>query len=166
MNTIQSGGIPAMVVEGIPMLGSHATFTGVSGFMDGKLKAGLRSRCVIGSTMVLKDDRPICAFGTPGNVHCTIPQMLTYLLDFGMDPYQAVDSPRMLQLADDGSVTIEDRVSSATLKGLASMGIKVRAVAQYDWHMGSFQMCYRNPDTGVLGATADPRRGGVADGLR
>ncbi|MDB5364213.1 MAG: ggt 3 [Rhodospirillales bacterium] len=46
------------------------------------------------------------------------------------------------------------------------MGVRTRAVGQYDWHMGSFQMCFRDPKTGDLGATADPRRCGVADGIK
>jgi gamma-glutamyltranspeptidase/glutathione hydrolase len=46
------------------------------------------------------------------------------------------------------------------------MGVTVRSAQPYDFHMGSFQMCFRDPETGELGATADPRRCGVADGLR
>jgi len=166
MNTLQSGGIPGIVLEGIPMVGSHATFTGMSGFMDAKVVKGIRPRCVIGNTMVFQDGKPVISLGSPGNVHCTVPQVLTYLLDYRFDPYQAADAIRMLPLAEDGSVTIEDRVSGATIDRLRSWGVQVRAVGQYDWHMGSFQMCFRDRATGRLGATADPRRCGVADGLR
>jgi gamma-glutamyltranspeptidase/glutathione hydrolase len=35
----------------------------------------------------------------------------------------------------------------------------------YDFHMGSFQMCWRDEETGKLGATADPRRCGFANGI-
>jgi gamma-glutamyltranspeptidase / glutathione hydrolase len=166
MNTLQSGGIPGAVVEGIPMVGSHATFTGMNGFMDAKLVKGIRPRCVIGNTMVFRDGKPIVSLGSPGNVHCTVPQVLTYLLDYGFDPYRAADAPRMLPLAEDASITVEDRVSGETIAALKSWGVTVRAVPQYDYHMGSFQMCFRDPATGRLGATADPRRCGVADGIR
>jgi gamma-glutamyltranspeptidase/glutathione hydrolase len=72
----------------------------------------------------------------------------------------------MLPLAEDGSITVEDRVSAETIERLRSWGVTVRAVPQYDYHMGSFQICYRDAATGELGATADPRRCGVADGIR
>src|SRR5262249_27148170 len=103
MNTLQSGGIPGVVLEGIPMVGSHATFTGMSGFMDAKVVKGIRPRCVIGNTMVFQDGKPVISLGSPGNVHCTVPQVLTYLLDYRFDPYRAADAIRMLPLAEDGS---------------------------------------------------------------
>lgn len=166
MNTLQSGGIPGAVVEGIPMVGSHATFTGMSGFMDAKLVKGIRARCVIGNTMVFRDGKPVISLGSPGNVHCTVPQVLTYLLDYGFEPYRAADAPRMLPIAEDASVTVEDRIAPEAIARLKSWGVTVRAVPQYDYHMGSFQICFRDPATGKLGAVADPRRAGVADGLR
>ncbi len=55
MNTLQSGGIPGMVVEGFPMVGNHATFTGMNGFMDPKMVKGARARCVLGNTMVFQE---------------------------------------------------------------------------------------------------------------
>ncbi len=166
MNTLQSGGIPGMVVEGIPMVGSHATFTGMNGFMDAKMVKGARARCVIGNTMVFQDGKPLISLGSPGNVHCTVPQVLTYLLDYKFDPYRAADALRMLPFGEDGSITVEDRLTPETIATLRSWGAQVRSVGQYDWHMGSFQMCFRDPLSGTFGATADPRRVGVADGLR
>jgi gamma-glutamyltranspeptidase/glutathione hydrolase len=166
MNTLQSGGIPGMVVDGIPMVGSHASFTGINSFMDAKLLKGARPRCVIGNTMVFQNGKPVISLGSPGNVHCTVPQVLTYLLDFKLAPYAAADAIRMLPMGEDGSVTIEDRITGPAIKDLAKMGVRTRAVGQYDWHMGSFQMCFRDPKTGELGATADPRRCGVADGIK
>ncbi len=165
MNTMQSGGIPGMVVGGVPMVGSHATFTGMSGNMDAKLIAGTRMRRALGNSFILREGRPVISLGTPGNVYFTIPQMLAYLLDFGMDIETAVDAPRMLPLAEDGSLTIEDRISPEAIAGLARMGVHSRATLPYDFHMGSFQMCF-DDGKGKLGAITDPRRCGVADGLR
>lgn len=166
MHTMQSGGVPGMVVGGVAMVGSHATFTGMSGNMDAKLIAGSRMRRALGSTFILRDSRPAISLGTPGNVYFTIPQMLAYLLDFGLDIEAAVDAPRMLPLAEDGSLTVEDRVSPETVARLAALGVHTRAVQPYEYHMGSFQMCFRDDATGTLGAIADPRRCGVADGIR
>jgi gamma-glutamyltranspeptidase/glutathione hydrolase len=166
MDTLQGGGIPGMVIDGIPMVGAHATFSGISGMISGVIAPGARQRSVIGNTMVLKDGKPVLSLGSPGNVHCTVPQVLTYLLDFDMEPYAAGDAPRMLPLAEDNSVVIEDRLSPEAIAGLAAMGVTARVTPAYDFHMGSFAICYRDPETGELCATADPRRCGVADGLR
>jgi gamma-glutamyltranspeptidase/glutathione hydrolase len=113
MTTLQSGGIPGMAVDGVPMVGSHAGFGGLTGWMDTRIVEGARSRCVIGNTIVLKGGKPAYSLGTPGNCFCSVPQVLAYLLDFRLVPYDAVDAPRMLPLAEDGSVTIEDRLSPA-----------------------------------------------------
>ena len=166
MNTLQGGGIPGMVIDGVPMVGAHATFGQVSGVIGAVIAPGARQKSVMGNTIVFRDGAPVLSLGSPGNVHCTVPQVLTYLLDFDMDPYAAADAPRMLPLAEDNSVTIEDRIPPDVLAKLAAWGVKARAARTYDFHMGSFQMCFRDKKTGELGATADPRRCGVADGLR
>lgn len=165
MNTLQSGGIPGMVIGGVPMVGSHATFAGVSGHFDIKLVPGARLRTIVGNTMIVRDGAVAYGFGTPGNVFCTIPQVIANLLDFGMSPEAAITAPRMLELGEDGALTIEDRISGEAVAGLVRLGVDVSVMPAFDWHMGSFQMCYRDPASGALCAVADPRRCGVAGGL-
>src|SRR5262249_38754441 len=75
MNTLQSGGIPGEVVDGVCMVGSHMT-TGLGSAIAGFLTGGGRMRSVIGNTIVLKDGKPVWSLGSPGNVHCTVPQVL------------------------------------------------------------------------------------------
>jgi gamma-glutamyltranspeptidase/glutathione hydrolase len=165
-HTYQAGGIPGMVVGGIPMRGSTALFSGFGVGSDAKIVAGSRMRRALGSTFVLKGGQPIFSLGSPGNVLFTVPQVLTNLLDFKMDPYAAVDAPRMYPLQEYGSVTIEDRITGEAMKGLNTLGLGVEATSSYEYEMGSYQMCFRDPRTGLLGATADPRRSGTADGIR
>ncbi len=165
MNTLQSGGIPGMVVEGIPMVGSHATFGGLTSAIDGRVYKGARLRQCIGNTFVLRDGKPVISLGSPGNVHCTVPQVLAYLLEFDYAPYAAVAAPRILPIGEDSSLLLEDRLSDATLDGLASLGVPVKVSEAWDFHMGSFALCYRDAD-GTIGTVADPRRCAVADGLR
>ncbi len=164
MNTLQSGGIPGMVVGGIPMVGSHASFAGISGHFDQRLVAGARMRSIVGHSFVLEDGKPIFGLGTPGNVYCTVPQVLTHLLDMGMSPEDAVDSPRILPLGEDGHLICEDRLRGETVTALARLGVGVSVMPPFDWHMGSFQMCFRD-EAGALGSVADARRCGVAGGL-
>jgi len=166
MNTLQSGGIPGMVIGGVPQVGSHATFGFQMSPIDAKIKKGFRLRSTIGNTMVLKNGEPVYSLGSPGNIAFTMPQVLTYLLDFKMSPYEAIDAPRMAPVHEANIITMEDRVSDKAQADLAKMGTGLRAVPVYDMHMGSFQVCFRNERTGGLGATADPRRMGVADGFK
>lgn len=165
MNTLQGSGIPGMVVGGVPMVGSHASFGNLQSPMDATLVPGAKARCIIGNTLVLKDGKPVFSAGSPGNIHCTLPQVLTYLLDFKLDPYAAVDAPRMLPMTESRMVVIEDRLKPGTVEDLYKLGVRVGAVAGYDYHMGSFSVIARDEARGTLTAIADPRRMAVADGI-
>ncbi len=165
MTTLQSGGIPGMVVDGVPMVGSHVGF-GMDWFIAGWLGLpGSRMRSVISSTMVLHDGRPGLSLGSPGNIHCTVPQVLSSLLDFGRDPYDAAVLPRLLPMRDDYTVDIEARVPEALARDLAKLGARLAPRPPFDFHMGCFQQAWRDPGTGLLGAGTDPRRAGEAGGL-
>ena len=165
MNTLQGSGIPGMVIGGVPMVGSHATFGSLQSPMDATLVPGAKARCIIGNTMVLKEGRPIMSLGSPGNVHCTVPQVLSYLLDFKLDPYAAVDAPRMLPMSENRGIVIEDRLDAGAVEGLHKLGVRVGVVPAYDYHMGSFSVIVRDADAGTYTAVADPRRCAVADGI-
>jgi gamma-glutamyltranspeptidase / glutathione hydrolase len=163
MNTLQSGGIPGEVVNGVPMVGSHG-MTSLSSLIAGWFVGGGRMRSVIGNTIVLRDGKPWWALGSPGNVHCTVPQVLSNVLDYGMDPYAAEDAPRMLPLEDEYKLSVESRLPEDVVEGVARLGVLVEPLPRYDYHMGSFQMSWRGDD-GRLSAAAGPRRAGSAAAL-
>ena len=165
MDTLQGSGIPGQVVGGIPMVGSHATFGHLHSSMDATLMKGAKQRSVVGNTLVLKDGRPVFSAGSPGNIHCTLPQVLCYLLDFKLDPYAAVDAPRMLPMSESRLVIVEDRLADGVVEDLRKLGVRVGALAGYDWHMGSYSVIARDESSDTLTAVADPRRCGVADGI-
>jgi gamma-glutamyltranspeptidase/glutathione hydrolase len=148
------------------MVGSHSLFGALTGPMDAILVKGAKPRCVIGNTIVLKNGKPVLSAGSPGNVHCTVPQVLTYALDFNMDPYAAVDAPRMLAMNEARSITIQDRLAPGVVEDLHKLGVRVAVLAGYDFHMGSFSVIARDEQTGRYTAVADPRRCAVADGIR
>jgi gamma-glutamyltranspeptidase/glutathione hydrolase len=166
MNTLQGSGIPGMVIDGVPMVGSHATFGGLMTSMDATLVKGAKGRCTIGNTLVLKEGKPVLSAGSPGNVHCTVPQVLTYALDLKFDPYAAVDAPRMLPMNEMRGITIEDRLAPGVVEDLYKLGVRVAVLPGYDYHMGSFSVIARDEVTGLYSAVADPRRCAVADGIR
>jgi gamma-glutamyltranspeptidase/glutathione hydrolase len=165
MNTLQSGGIPGVAVDGVPMIGSHASFempAAIAGWLG---VPGNRLRSVLGNTIVLKDGKPVLSMGSPGNVHCTMPQMLSSILDYGKDPYEADLLPRMLPMHDDYTIEVELRIPERVLKDLVKLGAKLKPLPPWDFHMGSFQQAWRDPKTGLLCASSDPRRAGAAGGF-
>jgi gamma-glutamyltranspeptidase/glutathione hydrolase len=166
MDTLQGSGIPGMVIDGVPMIGSHATFGHLASIIDATLVQHAKLRCVIGNTFVLEQGRPVLSLGSPGNVYCTVPQVLTYALDFRLDPYSAIDAPRMLPMSEVRGITVEDRLVPGVVEDLHRLGVRVAVTAGYDMHMGSFSVIARDEVTGQYTAVADPRRCGVADGLR
>src|SRR5207247_100091 len=147
-----------------PMVGSTAETSLTSPIGGAWLTGGGRLRGIIGHTLVLKDGKPVWSLGTPGSPHYAVPQVLLNGLHYGMDPYGAEDAPRMAQLTDDYKLPIESRISEAVVADLARLGVLVDPLPRYDYHMGSFQMCWRDDD-GSLHATAGPRRAGSAAGL-
>ena len=165
MDTLQGSGIPGQVVGGIPMVGSHATFGALQSPMDTVLIKGAKARCIIGNTLVLKDGKPVFSAGSPGNIHCTLPQVLAYLLDFKLDPYAAVDAPRMLPMSEAQLVAIEDRLAPGVVEDLHKLGVRVGALSGYDYHMGSFSVIAHDEASGTLTAVADPRRWAGAVGI-
>jgi gamma-glutamyltranspeptidase/glutathione hydrolase len=163
MNTLQGGGIPGEVVGGVPMVGSHAV-PGLNRYMAGWFTGGGRSRCVLTNTFVMRDGRPWLALGTPGSAHCTVPQVLSGILDHGLDPYAADDAPRCLPYENDHTISVESRLGPGVADGLASMGVLVNPLARYDFQMGTFQTSWRDEEN-VLHACTGPRRAGKAAAL-
>jgi gamma-glutamyltranspeptidase/glutathione hydrolase len=146
MHTMQSGGIPGAVIDGVPMNGSNAVPTMKSRLcVSGWLTGGGR--------------------GTPGNVHVTVPQVLSNILDYGYEPYEASVLPRMLPLRDDYVLEIESRLPPKVIADLTRLGILIHPLAPYDYHKGSYQICWKDPKTGTMSACTDPRRCGKADGF-
>lgn len=164
MNTLQSGGIAGFVVDGVPMVGSHVQFGMDAAIMGWLGVPGSRMRSVMSNTMVLKDGRPWLSMGSPGNVYCTVPQMLSNALDYKFDPYEAAVLPRMLPMTDGYEIDIETRIPERVVRDLAKLGGKVRPRPPYDFHMGSYQQAWRDA-SGKLNASTDPRRAGQAGGI-
>ncbi|MCC7134756.1 MAG: gamma-glutamyltransferase [Gemmatimonadales bacterium] len=164
LNTMQTGGIPGAVVDGVPMTGSHVDF-GLTSVISGWLTGGGRVSLIAGNTFILADGKPIVGLGTPGTPNRTVPQVLANILFFGMDPYQASLQPRCWPLEDGYGLSIEARLPAEVVTGLARKGIQVKPLAPYEWRTGSFQVCWRDPASGRVNASTDPRRAGWADGI-
>jgi gamma-glutamyltranspeptidase/glutathione hydrolase len=149
------GGIPGIVVDGVP--GS-----GIGWERYALVEPGGRTQHAIANTLVKREGVPWMAIGSPGDCIFTVPQVLYSILEHGWDHYRAIDAPRFWPLKDDWTIEIENRFSSKVIRGLKEMGIIPRPLGTYHWPMGSMQTIWRKD--GDYYGTADPRRLGVALG--
>lgn len=118
-------------------------------------------------TLVLDEEGPVYALGTPGgtSIWQTLPQVLTLVLDHGWDLQAAVDAPRFRWALSGSSVSIEPRVPEATLEALEALGHPVRAYAvPYSIEVGAVAGVVLDRDGGRIVGAADPRREGLAVG--
>lgn len=138
-----------------------------------RLVPGRRVRQTMNPPLVLKDGEVWCVFGTPGadnQVQVNL-QVLTAMVDFGLDPQQAAELPRWSsnvpgQYANwphDGpdELAIERRVSEAVRAELARRGHPVATVGDLEGPC-SIEIIRRDPASGMLTAGSDPRRDGWA----
>lgn len=137
------------------------------------LAPGKRPRVTLTPTLVMKDGKPLLALSTPGgdNQDQSLLQVLLNIIEFDMNVQEAVEAPRFQTLHlvssfDDhrfnpGEVKIEDRVGKDILSALLSRGHKVEAVSAWGNASAPTVIMWR-PDSGVIEAGADPRRGRYA----
>jgi gamma-glutamyltranspeptidase/glutathione hydrolase len=138
-----------------------------------RLQPGRRVRHTMNPPIVLKDGQLWCVFGTPGadnQVQINL-QVLTAMIDFGLDPQQAAEMPRWTSNAPgqyanwphDGedALTIERRFPEAVRGELTRRGHPVHPVGDLEGPC-SIEIIRRDPATGMLLAGSDPRRDGWA----
>ena len=70
----------------------------------------------------------------------------------------------MFPLYDDYVLEIESRIPSKVATGLAERGVLLRPLEPYNTSMGSLQISWRDPETGLINSSADPRRVGTTAG--
>ncbi|MBM3223842.1 MAG: gamma-glutamyltransferase family protein, partial [Candidatus Tectomicrobia bacterium] len=139
-----------------------------------EIAPGKRTMHTLNCYMLTQDGQPVIVGGTPGGDHqpqCNV-QILTDLLDFGMDPQAAVEAPRWWSFpgTDPASVDremelrVEAEIPDDTVRGLEALGHRVvrRQPRVYD---GKVQLIIRDPQRGVLMGASDPRGDGHAAAL-
>ena len=130
---------------------------------------GKRPRITLTPTLVLKGGEPFLVLSTPGgdNQDQALLQVLLNIVEFGMNPQEAVEAPRFdtqhyVSSFDDheflpGSLNVESRVSLKTIQELSQKGHKVKV--QGEWGtLSAPTVIMFDPKTGVAAAGADPRR--------
>jgi len=137
-----------------------------------RLRPGRRVRHTMNPPLVLKDGAVWCVCGTPGadnQVQVNF-QILTAMIDAGLDPQQAAEMPRWTsnvpgQYANfphDGedALIMENRFPDAVRQELARRGHPVKTVGELEGPC-SVEVIRRN-EAGMLIAGSDPRRDGWA----
>lgn len=92
-------------------------------------------------------------------------QVLSALVDDGLDPQSALDLPRFCIDVEEagGRVALEEGISSDVISSLEKMGHPVYLVSGYDRSLfGRGQVILRDAATAVLSAGSDPRADGCA----
>ena len=139
------------------------------------LAPGKRVRHTMNPVIVTRDGKPFLVCGTPGadtQVQTNL-QLITHIVDFGMNPQEAVEAPRWRSLQNPMESTIphvcedvlqlEGRFPEAVRAELARRGHALEILG--DWGaQGSAQAILIDPASGVLVGGSDPRRDGYACG--
>jgi gamma-glutamyltranspeptidase/glutathione hydrolase len=111
--------------------------------------------------MAMKDGLPYLSFGVMGAAFQPMGHVyvITNMLDYGMDPQEALDAPRAF--FEGHELLIEEGVPDATADRLESMGHTVR-VREEPWGGGQI-VCFDRTH-GVLIGASDARKDGCALG--
>ena len=138
-----------------------------------RLEPGKRVRHTMNPPMVLRDGNLAIVFGTPGadqQVQVNL-QVLTGIIDFGLDPQEAVEMPRWRSYQPGGesdwphgtssNLLAENRMPSETLRALETYGHRLEIVGPLEGGCNE-QVIMVHPDNGMLMAASDPRRDGYA----
>jgi gamma-glutamyltranspeptidase/glutathione hydrolase len=126
--------------------------------------------------MALKDGQVWMPFGTPGgDVQCqSMVQLFLNIAEFGMDPQQAIEAPRVSTWSFpnsfwphpylSGLVGVEGRIDPQTVAELRRRGHQVEVWDDWTPRMGSLCAIEVDRQRGALRAGADLRRDGYAIG--
>lgn len=134
---------------------------------------GKRPRITLTPTLVLKDGKPYMVLSTPGgdNQDQALLQVLLNVIEFGMNPQEAVEAPRFdtqhyVSSFDDheflpGSLNVEARIPEKTVAELKARGHKINLQSAWGT-LSSPTIIIYDSQTGVSAGGADPRRGRYA----
>jgi gamma-glutamyltranspeptidase/glutathione hydrolase len=133
---------------------------------------------------IYRDGKLAVAIGTPGGygILQTTPQMMSNLIDFGMNTQEAIEAPRFRCIVPTGedlkmftdakpmeptggaTFMIESRYSEESLTELQRRGHGIERLAEFAPAVGGGQGVMIDPASGARVGGADPRRDGAAVG--
>ncbi|MBT3702875.1 MAG: gamma-glutamyltransferase [Alphaproteobacteria bacterium] len=122
---------------------------------------GKRPLHTITPGMLSKDGRTVMPYGVMGGQYQPVgqSQVVTNVVDFGMDPQEALDMPRAFHF--DEEYQLESGVPAETEAGLKAMGHKT---TRFDSPHGGGQAIWIDWENNTLMGGSDPRKDGIALG--
>lgn len=168
--------LPSFVAgdTGIPISSRMQSFLLVPNHPN-ELKPGKRPRITLSPTLVLKDGQPFAALSTPGgdNQDQALVQVLLNVIEFGMNPQEAVEAARfetqhfVSSFADHkfnpGSLSLERRFGAQIIEEMKRRGHKLEVNADFSPSSAPTIVIF-DPKNRVIQAGADVRRGRYAIG--
>lgn len=140
------------------------TSTFASGVPGYQPQAGKQGRTPMSPTLVFNPDgTPYAAIGTPGSMRIisTIAEIISNMIDYGMDLKTAVDAPRVFQ-GRTGGLYVEGGFNKEYEEQLRALGHDVTFRVEHDSYFGGAHCIYIDSVTGEKTGAADCRRSGVA----
>jgi len=128
------------------------------------LAPGKRTMHTLNTYMIFRDGRPYAVGNTPGGdfqVQTNL-QVITGVIDFGLDPQAAVDASRWGDTPE--ALLVEEEVADETIAELEGRGHVVRRVGRTANGTGRPQLIVIDPDSGALIGGSDSRGEGGAAG--
>ena len=128
------------------------------------LEPGKRPYNTIIPGMITRNTNLVSSFGVMGGFqqpqgHL---QVISNMIDFGMNPQEALDSARFRISIEDETVFAEDSFDQEVISGLESKGHSVSVISGVNrGFLGGGQIINRN-DEGVLIGGSDPRKDGLS----
>lgn len=152
------------------ILQNRGTYFSLTPDHPNELAPGKRTLHTLMPALLRQDGRLLGPIGTQGGdaQMQVLLQLITDLLDFGMEPQAAIDTPRWL--AGGGpdaapfAVLLESGFPEITLPGLARRGHQLTVIDPWNPNAGHAQMILLDHQTGMLRGAADPRADGSAAG--
>ena len=128
--------------------------------LDGRHPFWVR-RSTIAPTIVLENGRAIMVVGAPGGgrIPTEILQNMVYVLDYGLDPLEALRLPRIYPSPRDRTVQLENGFAASVLGEIRAMGYEPTAESS---GYARLYMIVRKGDRWV--GAADPRHNGEVRG--
>jgi gamma-glutamyltranspeptidase/glutathione hydrolase len=164
----------------IPPTGLAVSSRGAQSWVDpdhpSSVQGGKRPRLTPTPSMVFRKGSLFMPIGTPGgDVQCqAMLQVFLNIVEFGMDPQEAVEAPRFATFNfpnsffphayQQGLLNIEKRIEDATFRQLGEKGHRAEWWPDWAWKAGAVCAIVVDSVNGVLLGAADPRRESYALG--
>ncbi len=121
----------------------------------------IRSSTISPTIMLDEDDEVRLVIGAPGGgrIPTAVLQNIVYILEYGMDPLDAIKMPRIFPDRESTEVQIEKGFDLSILNEVREMGYDIQSLSQ-----GYARLYLVSKENGILIGVADPRHDGEVRG--